>query len=170
MKFSPSYDRYLNHLMGLVTQLSEEQTSQNTIAQAERNTVSEIENRYMRLSEELQKAEQVVRSQYLSVWESCVQEGIRIPRDQRPAATDLSWQEAIQRQERAASRIRDWFTNKAKQATLERQRKLQKEAARRAALAEARAEEARREAEEEARTEKERANALIEALKRKHRR
>ena len=115
-------------------------------------------------------ARKTVQEQYRSVWESCTQNaGLKRPSDQRPVATNLSWQEAVRIQEQAASRIRDWFTLKTRQAFIERQKRIQEDEARKAAIAAAQAEEAKRRAEETARIERERGEALIEAMKRKHR-
>ena len=166
-----SYKAYYDCLIEIIELLGNEAASQGDVAQNERNMVSEIENRYMQISEELDAARQTVQKQYRSVWESCTQNaGLRRPQEQRPAATNLTWKEAVHIQEQAAFKIRDWFTLRTQEAFLERQRKVQAEEARRAAEAEAQAEAARRKKEEEARAEKERGEALIEAMKRKHRR
>lgn len=165
-----SYKLYYDCLIEIIEQLGNEAASQGDVAQNERNMVSEIENRYMQLSEELRNARKTVQEQYRSVWESCTQNaGLKRPSDQRPAATNLAWQEAVRIQEQAASRIRDWFAFKTRQAFIERQKRIQEEEARKAAIAAAQAEEAKRRAEEAARIEKERGEALIEAMKRKHR-
>ena len=170
MEVCSSYQAYLNCLIEIVERLGTEAASQGAIAQNERNTVSEIENKYMRYSEELQRAKKTIQDQYGSIWESCTQQaGLKRPRDQRPMPTNLSWKEAIRIQEKAAIKIREWFTLKAQQAFIDRQRKVQVEAAKKAALAATQAETARKRAEEAARTERERAEALIEAMKRKYR-
>ena len=165
------YETYLQSLLSITEQIGKEEVSQDAIAQQERSSVAEIENRYMQISEELDAARQTVQKQYRSVWESCTQNaGLRRPQEQRPAATNLTWKEAVHIQEQAAFKIRDWFTLRTQEAFLERQRKVQAEEARRAAEEKAQAEAARRKKEEEARAEKERGEALIEAMKRKHRR
>lgn len=165
-----SYESYLTCLNKIVEQLGNEATSQGAIAQDERNKISEIENRFMQLSEELQQAKKIVQAQYANVWESCTQNaGLKRPRDQRPSPTNLSWVEAIHIQEQAAIRVRDWFTLKSQQALLERRKKVREAEAKRAALAAAQAEEARKRAEEAARAEAQRGEALIEAMKQKYR-
>lgn len=170
MEVCLSYESYLNCLIEIVEQLGNEAASQGTNAQNERNTVSEIENKYMQYSEELQQAKKIVQDQYGSVWESCTQHtGLKRPCDQRPAPTDLSWKEAVRIQEQAASKISDWFTLKSQQAVIDRQNKIREEAAKKAAIAAAQAEAARKRAEEEAQAERECGEALIEAMKRKHR-
>ena len=170
MEYSSAYQSYLNNLLELTDHLHGEEDSQGEIARDERKTVADIESRYMRISDELQQAKKAVREQYQSVWESCVQSaGLKKPRDQRPAVTPLGWKEAVQLQEQAAKRIKDWFTVKAQQAVIERQKKLREDEARRAAIIAAAAEKERQLAEEKAREERERGNALVEALKRKYR-
>lgn len=164
------YDTYLENLMEINDHLLKISVKQGNIDQDERNAVSSIENEYMSLSEELQTAKRTVRDQYRSVLESCISNaGLRRPSDQRPAMTDLNWQEAVRLQEQAASRIRDWITIKSQQAYEARQKKVREDQERQAAIAAAKAEAARKKAEEADRLEKERAEALVEALKRKHR-
>lgn len=170
MEFCPAYEKYSNCLVEIIDQLRSESLSQEKVAQSERNAVSTIENQYMAISDELQQAQKAVQEQYQSVWESCTRDaGIRRPRDQRPAATDLPWKEAVRIQEQAASAIRNWFSVRTQQAFIERQKKVREEAAKKAAMAMAQAENERRKAEEAARAEKERAEALVESLKRKYR-
>ena len=164
------YESYLNCLIEVIEQLRSEAALQDENAKIERNTISEIENKHMRYSEELQHAKAAVQAQYGSVWESCAHyEGLKRPREQRPAPSNLSWREAVQKQEEAASKIRDWFTLKSEKAFIERQNRLREEAVHRASIAAKQAEEARKRAEEELQAEKERGEALIEAMKRKHR-
>lgn len=118
-----SYESYLNSLIEISEQIKNEEISKSTIAQSERNAVSIIENDYLLLSEELQNAKRAVSAQYKSVWESCTKNaGLRIPQEQRPVATNLSWREAVKEQERAASKIQDWFTMKSQRAILVRQK------------------------------------------------
>lgn len=165
-----SYESYLNSLLDISEQIQNEETSKSTIDQKERNAVSNIENDYLLLSEELQNAKNAVSAQYKSVWESCTKNaGLKIPQEQRPAATSLSWKEAVRVQEQAASKIQDWFTMKSQRAILERQKKLREEEAQKAAIAAAQAEAIKRRAEEAARAERERGEAIIEAMKQKHR-
>ena len=96
MEFCSAYEKYSNCLVEIIDQLRSESLSQEKVAQSERNAVSTIENQYMAISDELQQAQRTVREQYQSVWESCTRNtGIRRPQDQRPAATDLPWKEAV---------------------------------------------------------------------------
>ena len=170
MEFCSAYEKYSNCLVEIIDQLRSESLSQEKVAQSERNAVSTIENQYMAISDELQQTQRAVREQYQSVWESCTRNaGIRRPQDQRPAATDLPWKEAVRIQEQAASSIRNWFSMQTQQAFIERQKKVREEAAKKAAMAAAQAENEKRKAEEAARAEKERAEALVESLKRKYR-
>lgn len=170
MDSSLSYGTYLDCLVKIVEQLENEAASQGSIAQSERNQISEIENKFMQLSEELQQAKRIVQAQYANVWESCTKNaGLKKPRDQRPSPTNLSWSEAVHIQEQAATRVRDWFTLKSQQAFLERCKKVREAEAKRAALAAVQAEEARKRAEEAARAEAERGKALLESMKQKYR-
>lgn len=170
METKSIYESYLSSLTEIVEQIGNDAASKDKIAQEERNSISEIEKKFMHLSEELNGAKKTVRDQYRSVWESCTKgEGLKKPQDMRPVVTDLDWKEAVRQQEQAAARIRDYFARKSQQAMLERQRKMQEEAARRAAQAAAEAEAKKRQAEEEARREREKAEALVEEMKRKHR-
>lgn len=170
MEYGHLYASYLENLMEITEQLTKEESSRGAIAKDERSAVSDIENNFMRQTDELRRAKEAVRSQYHSVWESCTQSvGLRRPRDQRPLETALNWREAVHLQEVAASKIREWFSIKSQQAVVERQRKLQEEAKRKAAVAAAEAMEAKKKAEEAARAEQERGNAFVEELKRKFR-
>ena len=168
MRFDPIYERYRDGLIDLITQLNEIEHSHKTIADEERNAVSEIENRFTAASEELQAAEETIRAQYKSVRTSCEGEGIIRPREQRPAPTELSWREAVKQQEQVASQIREWFAEKTRKAVLEKEKKLREQAARDAAIAAVQAEAERRRAEEKAILERLRAEELVEELKRKH--
>lgn len=164
------YNDYLENLLEIADHLLKISAKQSSIDQDERNAVSNIENEYMSLCDELQTAKKTVREQYRSVLDSCISNaGLRRPSDQRPVKTDANWKEAVRLQEQAASRIRDWITIKTKQAYEARQKKVREDQERQAAIAAAEAEAARKKAEEADRLEKERAEALVEALKRKHR-
>ncbi len=170
MEVCSSYQAYLNCLIEIVEQLGAEAASQSTIAQNERDAVSAFENKYMQDSEELLRAKKTIRDQYISAWESCTQQaGLKRPRDLRPVPTNLSWNEAVRIQEKAAAKIRNWFALRTQRAFIDRQRKVREEAAKKAALAAAQAEAARKRAEEAARAERERGEALIEAMKQKYR-
>jgi hypothetical protein len=161
------YQGYLSELMALT---SSEDSSQNSIAQEERNIVAEVENEYLNISSELQRARQMITSQYRSVWESCTSNaGLRRPADQRPAYTDINWKECIRIQEQAAREIQEWFAIKSQQAIAERQKKLQQEAERKAAMALSAAEAERKRKEEAAALEKARGALLLEEMKRRFR-
>ena len=163
------YDDYLSSLLSIVEQVEKEAALQGSIAQEERNSISEIEKNYMQLTETLRNAHNTVQKQYKSVWESCSQrEGLKRPSDQHPASTELSWNEAVSLQEKAADKIRKWFDEKTRQAVLEKQKQLREIAAQKAAEAAAIAEAERKKAEEAARLDREKGEALIEELKRKH--
>lgn len=170
MNRTQAYETYFENLMEITDKLMQIDAAQNSIDQDERSAVSTIENEYMSLSDELQKAKKTVREQYRSVLDSCASNaGLRKPNDQRPLRTELNWQDAVRLQEQAASRIRDWITVKSQQAYEARQEKVRQDKQREAALAAARAEAARKKAAETARLEEERAAALVEELKKKHR-
>lgn len=128
------FKQYQKCFADLVSLTSSEDNSQNDIAQEERNTVAQIENEYLQVSTDLQRAKQAVRKQYRSIWESCsTNAGLKRPEDQRPSFTDKSWRDCVREQEQVAKVIQDWFTVKTQQAVAERQRHLQQEAERRAA-------------------------------------
>lgn len=170
MEDSTAYETYANCLAEIIELLHAAEASQKQAAQEERSAVSAMEDQYLRRWEALQQARRTVQAQYESVWESCTRNtGLRRPRDQRPAAADLPWQEAVRRQEQAAAAIRNWFSARTQQAFAERQKRLQAEAKNHAAMAAAQAETQKKRAEEAARAEEERAETLIEALKRKYR-
>lgn len=170
MEDSEIYQTYMECMIGIVNQVGAQEAAREAIAQKERDSTAEFENKYMQYAEELQRAKRTVQEQYASVWESCTRQmSLKRPRDQHPAATGLALKEAVRLQQQAASRIRDWFTVKAQRAAADRQRKAQAEAAKKAALDAAQAELARQKAEEAAREERERGEALIEAMKRKYR-
>ena len=170
MDVSLPYESYLNCLNEVIELLGNEATLQDENAKNERNAVSTVESKYMRYSEELQQAKAAVQAQYGSVWESCTQHaGLKRPREQRPAPINMSWREAVQIQEQAASKIRAWFTLKSEQARIDRQNKEREETAKKASLAAAQAEAARKMEEEARRAEEEQAEALIKAMKRKYR-
>lgn len=161
------YQGYLSELMVLTTS---EDSSQNSIAQEERNTVAEVENEYLSISSELQRARQMIINQYRSVWESCTSNaGLRRPADQRPTYTETNWKECIRIQEQAAREIQEWFAIKRQLAIAERQKKLQQEAERKAAMALSAAEAERKRKEEEAALEEARGASLLEEMKRRFR-
>ena len=168
MKYEPAYELYRDRIVDLISQVNRVEDSHNSIAQDERIAVSDVEKRFLQVIGELEEAEKAVREQYHSVCDSCAKEGLKKPLEQRPTPTELCWQEAVKKQEYAASRIRDWFTQKAQAAIVEKQKRLQEEAARKAAIGAAQEEAARKQKEEEAQAEKRRASALIDALKQKH--
>lgn len=162
------YQRYISNLISLTFS---EDSSQNDIAQEERNKVAEVENEYLQTSAELQRAKQTIKSQYRSVWESCTTNaGLRRPEAQRPSYTDVSWRECVRIQERVAKEIQEWFAIKTQQAVAERQRQLEIEAERRAASALSTAEAERRRKEEAAALEEAHGASLLEEMKRKFRR
>ena len=164
------FKQYQGYLSELIVLTSSEDSSQNNIAQEERNNVAEIENEYLNISSELQKARQMITSQYRSVWESCTSNaGLRRPADQRPAYTEKNWKECIRIQEQAAREIQEWFAIKSQQAMAERQKKLQEEAERRAAMALSAAEAERKRKEEAAALEEARGASLLEEMKRRFR-
>lgn len=165
------FKQYQKHISNLISLTSSEDSSQNDILQEERNKVAEIENEFLQISTELQRAKQTVNSQYRSVWESCTKNaGLRRPEAQRPAYTDSNWIECIRIQERAAKEIQEWFAVKTQQAVAERQRQLQIEAERRAAIASSTAEAERKRKEEAAALEEARGASFLEEMKRKFRR
>lgn len=165
------FKQYQRCLADLVSLTSSEDNSQNDIAQEERNTVAQIENEYLQISSELQRAKQTITNQYRSIWESCTSNaGLRRPEAQRPAYTDRSWRECVKVQEQAAKVIQEWFAVKTQQAVSERQRQLQQEAERRAASALSAAEAEKKRKEEAAALEEARGASLLEEMKRKFRR
>lgn len=164
------FRQYQGYLSELILLTSSEDSSQNSIAQEERNIVAEVENEYLNISSELQRARQMITSQYRSVWESCTSnEGLRRPADQRPAYTEINWKECVRIQEQAAREIQEWFTIKSQQAIAERQKKLQQEAERKAAMALSAAEAERKRKEEAAAMEEVRGAMLLEEMKRRFR-
>lgn len=165
------YKQYQKCIANLISLTSYEDDSQNNIAQEERNTVAQIENEYLQVSTDLQRAKQAIRKQYRSIWESCsTKAGLRRPEDQRPAFTDKSWRECVRKQEQTAKVIQDWFAVKTQQAVAERQRQLQIEKERRAAIASSQAEAERKRKEEAAALEEAKAALFLEEMKRKFRR
>lgn len=165
------FKQYQRCFADLVSLTSSEDNSQNDIAQEERNNVAQIENEYLRISSELQRARQAITNQYRSIWESCTSNaGLRRPEAQRPAYTDRSWRECVKVQEQAAKVIQEWFALKTQQAVAERQRQLQQEAERRAASALLVAEAEKKRKEEVAALEEARGASLLEEMKRKFRR
>ena len=164
------FKQYQGYLSELIVLTSSEDSSQNNIAQEERNTVAEVENEYLNISSELQRVRQMITSQYRSVWESCTSnEGLRRPADQRPAYTEINWKECVRIQEQAAKEIQEWFAIKSQQAIAERQKKLQLEAERKAAMALSAEEAERKRKEEAAALEEARGASLLEEMKRKFR-
>lgn len=170
MEKNELYNQYQKYISELVSFVSTEGNTQNVIAQKERNLVSEIENEYMQTISELQRAKQAISNQYRSIWESCTTNaGLRRPEAQRPSYTDANWRECVKIQEQAAKEIQEWFTRKTQQAFIEKQRKLQQEAERKAASALSAAEAERKRKEEEAAKEAARGASLLEEMKRKYR-
>lgn len=164
------FSQYQGYLSELIVLTSSEDSLQNSIAQEERNTVAEVENEYLNISSELQRARQMITSQYRSVWESCTSNvGLRRPADQRPAFTEINWKECVRIQEQAAREIQEWFAIKSQQAIAERQKKLQQEAERKAAMALSAAEAERKRKEEAAALEEARGASLLEEMKRRFR-
>lgn len=164
------FRQYQGYLSELIVLTSSEDISQNSIAQEERNTVADVEKEYLSISSELQRARQMITSQYKSVWESCTSnEGLRRPADQRPAYTEINWKECVRIQEQAAREIQEWFAIKSQQAIAERQKKIQLEAERKAAMALSAAEAERKRKEEAAAMEEARGALLLEEMKRKFR-
>lgn len=165
------YKQYQKCFANLVSLTLSEDDSQNDIAQEERNIVAQIENEYLQVSTDLQRAKQAIRKQYRSIWESCSSNaGLRRPEDQRPAFTDKSWRECVREQEQAAKVIQDWFTIKTQQAVAEKQKQLQQEKARRVASALSAAEAERKRKEEAAALEEAKAALFLEEMKQKFRR
>ncbi len=170
MEADSLYESYIKCLTEIVKQVGNAEASQERIAQEERSRVSEIDNNYLRFSQELIDALNTVRAQYQNVRESCAQiAGLKKPGDQRPGKTGLSWQDAVREQEKAASKIESWIQQVKKEAIVKRQKKVREEERAKAAFAATQAEAARREAEAAARKKKEEAKALIEAMKQKYR-
>lgn len=168
MNAKASYEAYLKSLNEIIGQIGGEESSQGSIDSEERKAVAEIDKKYMHYAEELDNAMKAVRQQYRSVWESCTQiEGMRIPGDQRPAQTDLTWKQAVQIQEKAAAPIREWFDAKSRQAVAARQKRMKEEEAKRIAAEKVRAEEAKKKAEEEKKRRKDKAASLVEEMKRR---
>lgn len=165
------YKQYQKCFADLVSLTLSEGDSQNDIAQEERNIVAQIENEYLQVSTDLQRAKQAIRKQYRSIWESCSSNaGLRRPEEQRPAFTDKSWRECVREQEQAAKVIQDWFTIKTQQAVAEKQKQLQQEKARRVASALSAAEAERKRKEEAAALEEAKAASFLEEMKQKFRR
>ena len=164
------FKQYQGYLSELIFLTSSADKLQNNIAQEERNTVAEIENEYINISLELQRARQMIRSQYRSVWESCISNTeLRRPEDQRPTYTEKGWRECIRAQEREAKEIQKWFAKKSQEAIVERQKKIQQEVEKREASALSAAEAERRRKEEEAELEKAQGTSLLEEMKKKFR-
>ena len=171
MSMEELYKQYQKCFANLVSLTLSEDDSQNDIAQEERNIVAQIENEYLQVSTDLQRAKQAIRKQYRSIWESCSSNaGLRRPEDQRPAFTDKSWRECVREQEQAAKVIQDWFTIKTQQAVAEKQKQLQQEKARRVASALSAAEAERKRKEEAAALEEAKAASFLEEMKQKFRR
>lgn len=170
MEKNELYNQYQKYISELVSFVSTEGNTQNAISQKERNLVAEIENEYMQTISELQRAKQTISNQYRSIWESCTTNaGLRRPEAQRPSYTDTNWRECVRIQEQTAKEIQEWFTRKTQQAFVEKQRKLQQEAERKAASALSAAEAERKRKEEEAAMEAARGASLLEEMKRKYR-
>lgn len=170
MEKNELYNQYQKYISELVSFATIEGNTQNAIAQKERNLVAEIENEYMQTISELQRAKQTISNQYRSIWESCTTNtGLRRPKDQRSSYTDTNWRECVRIQEQAAKEIQECFTRKTQQAFVEKQRKLQQEAARKAASVLSAAEAERKRKEEEAAKEAVRGASLLEEMKRKYR-
>ena len=164
------FENYQKYILTLISLTSSENSSQSGISCKERNKVAEIENEYSKITSELDKTKQTIRSQYESVWESCTSNaGLQIPRDLHPISTNLSLQECIRIQEQATKEIQEWFTIKTQEAIAERQRKLQQEAARKQARAVSAAEAERKRKEEATTLEKMKGASLLEEMKRKFR-
>ena len=171
MSMEELYKQYQKCFADLVSLTLSEDDSQNDIAQEERNIVAQIENEYLQVSTDLQRAKQAIRKQYRSIWESCSSNaGLRRPEEQRPAFTDKSWRECVREQEQAAKVIQDWFTIKTQQAVAEKQKQLQQEKARRVASALSAAEAERKRKEEAAALEEAKAASFLEEMKQKFRR
>ena len=170
MDKNEAYQTYVSCILEIEQQIAKEQECQNEIAQNERNSFSEDDSAYEQLSDQLEDAERTIRAQYRSVWESCTTEAkLRRPQEQRPEETMLTWEEAVQRQEQCALRIRNWFSVKKTQAIMERKRKLKAEEDRQNALAAAKAEEEKKKVEEERRRQQQLSERLIEEMKKRHR-
>lgn len=168
---SSIYKSYIDNLNSIISQIQSEDSGQESIAKDERGAVSEIEKNYSNESDELRNALRMVRAQYTSVWESCSEySNVRLPRDQHPIFTHLSWKECVRAQEAAASKIREWIKKVVDQAMAEKQRKLKEEEAMRTQRAAAQAEMERRRAEEQRIAEQMRSQALLEEMKNHYRR
>ena len=164
------FENYQKYILTLIALTSSEDSSQSDISREERNKVAEIENEYLKTTSELQRIKQTINSQYRSVWESCSSNaGLRRPEGQHLALTNLSLQECIRIQEQAAKEIQKWFAIKTQQAVAERQRKLQREAAREQASVLSAAEAERKRREEAAALEEMKGASLLEEMKRKFR-
>ena len=82
MSMEELYKQYQKCFANLVSLTLSEDDSQNDIAQEERNIVAQIENEYLQVSTDLQRAKQAIRKQYRSIWESCSSNaGLRRPED-----------------------------------------------------------------------------------------
>lgn len=164
------FNQYEKLIADLILLTSSDDKMQDGIAKQERNLVAEIENEYLATTSELQKAKRAIDSQYNSVWESCSKNaGLRKPSAQRPAYTEINWKECIAIQEKAAKEIQEWFAIKTQQALAERQKKIQEEAARKAASALSAAEAERKRKQEAEAQEIARGASLLEEMKRKFR-
>ena len=171
MSMDELYKQYQKYFADVISLTFSEDDSQNDIAQEERKAVAQIENEYLQLSTDLQRAKQAIRKQYRSIWESCsTNAGLRRPEDQRPIFTTKCWVECVKEQERAAKVIQDWFAVKTQQAVAEKQRQLQIEKERRAAIASSQAEAERKRKEEAAAREEAKAAAFLEEMKQKFKR
>lgn len=171
MNVEELFKQYQKCLADLASLTYSEDDSQKDISQEERNIVAQIENEYLQVSIDLQKAKQTIRKQYRNIWESCsTNAGLKRPEDQRPAFTDKSWKECVREQEQAAKAIQDYFTVKTQQAVAKKQKQLQQEQAKRAANILSAAEAERKRREEAAALEEAKAASFLEEMKSKFRR
>lgn len=169
MELYLEYEKYTKYLLAITEQIQIESESKESIAKAERNTVSSVENQYNSVLKELNQALKMVRAQYQSVWESCTSNlGIKRPPDQRPLHTNLSWKEAVKIQEQEAAVIRSWFTKKSEEALLEHKKRVLEEKRKKIASETAQFEAEKKQREEEMQLEKRRAEELVERLKQKY--
>ena len=168
---SVAYSNYINALSEIAELLRNEEVTDSEVQQNKQSELSGIENKYINLSEQLQKARQSVYRQFQSVRESYTgYTHIPTPEDYRPYETELDWQDTIRNLEAEAAKLRQWFSEKSRQAVLERRNAMIRKSEQEAAQAREKAEKLRKEEEERKSREKEEAERLLEEMKKKYRR
>lgn len=165
-----AYSVYFKSLGEITEFLRNEEAIDVEAQQSKQSELSDIENRYVRSIEELQKVRQSILQQFRSVRESYTGfTGIPTPESYRPLETELDWKESIRNLEGGARSLSQWFSEKYRQAAQERRNAMIKQSEQEAVYAREQAERRRKEEEERKRREKEEAVLLLEEMKKKYR-